>query len=334
MSAADAKSSYRVLITGPDIAEDARELLSSRGCQAKCVFGENGEELDALEDHVREFAPHAIIVRKGNVDRAVLSASDSLRVVCKHGVGVDNIAVGEATELGIVVMNTPTANFNSVAEHTLALMFALARRIPQQDRRVRQGKWDKRDYTGQELAGKTLGLIGLGRIGRRVADLAAPLQMSILAYDPAVEAAPVGVDLVNSLEELLSRADIVSLHCPLTPKTRGMIGREQLALMRPGSWVVNTARGAIVDEQALVAALRDGPIGGAALDTFETEPPAPDNPLFALDNVVLTNHVGGISPTSYRNMGVSAVQNVLAVLEGGRVDASAVLNPEVLEQAR
>ncbi len=311
-------------------------MLSSRGCRVLCVYGKNGEELDELAARVRDFSPHALIVRKGQVDRAVLSASPSLRVVCKHGVGVDNIALDAATELGIPVMNTPTANFNSVAEHTLALMFALARRIPHQDRRVREGKWDKRDYAGQELAGKTLGLIGLGRIGRRVAELAAPLRMNLLAYDPAVgaDSIPGNITLVHTLAELLSQADIVSIHCPLTPKTRGMIGHRELALMGPDSWVINTARGAVMDEKALIAALREGVIAGAALDTFETEPPAPDNPLFSLDNVVLSNHVAGISTSSYRNMGLGAAQNVLTVLEGGRPDPSALLNPEVRKETR
>jgi D-3-phosphoglycerate dehydrogenase len=293
------------------------------------VQGEGTDGPAGLADHVRDHRADGIIVRKGTVDRAVLTASERLRAVCKHGVGVDNIDVRAAAELGIVVMNTPAANFESVAEHTVALMFALARRLPCQDARVRDGRWDKRDYRGEELADKTLGLVGFGRVGRRVAELVAPLRMNILVYDPwADRKAPPGeITFVDALDELLPRADIVSLHCPLTADTRGMIGSDQLRRMREESWLINTARGAIVDEAALIEALHEGRIAGAALDTFEAEPPDPDNPLFSMDNVILTNHIAGISRRSFTNMGVQAVENLLTALDGKTPDPSVVVSP-------
>jgi D-3-phosphoglycerate dehydrogenase len=324
-----AQESYRILVTGPALADEAREIMAARGCAVAYVHGEGRDGLGSLTERVRDHRADGLIVRKGKVDRAVLAASDRLRAVCKHGVGVDNIDVRAAAELGIVVMNTPGANFESVAEHTLALMFALARRLPGQDARVRESRWDKSDYRGHELAGKTLGLIGFGRVGRRVAELVAPLGMEIMVYDPWAERSAVATDITfaEDLGELLPRADIVSLHCPLTADTRGMIGSDQLRRMRRGVWLINTARGAIVDEDALIQALQDGSVGAAGLDTFETEPPDPDNPLFSMDNVVLTNHIAGISVRSFRNMGVGAVENVLTVLDGKTPDPSVVIGP-------
>ena len=322
-------TALRILVTGPTLDEEAKHLLARRGCAVAYVRGEGDDGLGGLADRMREHRADGLIVRKGKVDRAVLTASDRLRAVAKHGVGVDNIDVQAAAELGIVVMNTPAANFESVAEHTLALMFALARRLPRQDARVRDGKWDKSDYQGDELASKTLGLVGFGRVGRRLAELVAPLRMTVLVYDPWTDRSTATNDItfVDELDELLPRADIVSLHCPLTPETTGMIGGRQLRRMPEHSWLVNTARGAIVEEAALVQALRDGQIAGAALDTFEAEPPDPDNPLFAMENVVLTNHIAGISTRSFRNMGVGAVENVLAVLDGRPPDPSTVITP-------
>lgn len=315
---------YRILVTGPALADEAREILAVRGCAVAHVHGEG---LEQLADRVREHRADGLIVRQGKVDRAVLSASECLRAVCKHGVGVDNIDVRAAADLGILVMNTPAANSESVAEHTLALMLALARDLPRQDAQVRHGKWGKRDYRGRELAGKTLGLVGYGRVGRRLSELVSPLRMQILAYDPWAKrsAAPPDVTFVEKLDELLEQADLVSLHCPLTPKTRGMIGAAQLRRMHREAFLVNTARGAIVDEAALARTLAEGNIAGAALDTFEVEPPSPDNPLFSLSNVILTSHVAGISAASLRRMAVGAVENVLTVLDGKQPHPSVVI---------
>jgi len=313
-------------VTSSAIAAEAMERLAERGCVTE--FASGSESAAELAGKVAAFRPDALIVRKGVIDRAVLEASGALRAITKHGVGVDRIDVETATRMGIPVMITPRANFESVAEHALALLLAVVRRVPDQDRRLRRGEWANKGFNGAELLGKTLGLVGYGRIARRLAELVRPFRMDVLAFDPYQEPeAP--VRKAATLGEMLAAADVVSIHCPLTPGTRGLIGREELSLMKPGACLINTARGAIVDEAALAEALREGRIAGAGLDTFEQEPPAEDNPLLSMDTVVATSHVGGFSDSSFRNMGLGAVENVLTVLDGGRVDNECVINREV-----
>ncbi len=325
------RTKWSIVVTSSAIAGEARELLTGAGCAVTLLDFTGNVSSAGLAESLRRERPHGIILRQGRLGRDELSASERLRVVSKHGVGVDTIDIPAATRLGVVVMNTPGANSQSVAEHALALMFALARRIPLQDAKVRRGLWDKKDYRGFDLAGKTLGIVGLGRIGRRLAELVAPLPMKVVAFDPAAAPGSVpGVTLTGDLRELLAAADIVSLHCALNPETRGMIGIDEFRLMGKGALFINTARGAIADEAALVRALEEGFIAGAALDTFETEPPSADSPLLRMENVVLSNHIGGVTVESMRNMGVTAARNVLSVLEGGEIDRANVLNPEVL----
>ncbi|MHC4714588.1 MAG: hydroxyacid dehydrogenase [Planctomycetota bacterium] len=325
------RTGWSIVVTSSAIAGEARDLLAEAGCDVAFWDFTGNVSSPEFVEFLRRQRPHGIIVRKGRLGEGEFSASGRLRVVSKHGVGVDTIDIPAATRLGIVVMNTPGANSQSVAEHALAFMFALARRIPLQDRKVRRGLWDKKGYRGFDLAGKTLGIVGFGRIGRRLAELVAPLPMKVIAHDPAMAPGSVpGVTLVEELRDLLAAADIVSLHCALTPETRGMIGIEEFRLMGKKALFINTARGAIADETAQVRALEEGLIAGAALDTFETEPPAADSPLFRMDNVVLSNHVGGVTVESMRNMGVTAARNVLSVLEGAQIDRANVLNPEVL----
>jgi D-3-phosphoglycerate dehydrogenase len=255
-----------------------------------------------------------------------------LKVICKHGVGVDNIDVAAATRRSIPVMFTPGASTNVVAEHTLALLLALLRRIPQEDKQLRSGVFDKTRYCGTELRGKTVGLIGYGRIARRVAELVAPFQVETLVYHPSAtdEVLPQGVSKAKDVEEVLRRSDIVSLHCPLTASTIAMINEQSIERMKQGALLINTARGQIIDEDALVKALRSGRLGGAALDVFATEPLPANHPLLALEQVILTSHVGGSSVASLTHMGMKAAFNVLAVLSGHPVDLSNVLNPEVM----
>jgi D-3-phosphoglycerate dehydrogenase len=245
---------------------------------------------------------------------------------------MDNIDVVAATRRGIPVMFTPGASTNVVAEHTLALLLALLRRIPQEDRQLRSGLFDKTRYRGSELKGKTLGLIGYGRIARRVAELVAPFEVEVLVYHPSAtdEVLPRGVSKVKDVDEVLRRSDIVSLHCPLTAGTHALINEQAMLRMKQGALLINTARGQIIDEAALVKALRSDRLGGAALDVFATEPLPADHPLLALDQVVLTSHVAGSSDVSLTHMGMQAAFNVMAVLSGQPVDVSNVLNPEVL----
>jgi D-3-phosphoglycerate dehydrogenase len=230
-------------------------------------------------------------------------------------------------------MFTPGQNFEAVAEHTLALILALARQIPFQDKQIRNGIFDKKNFGGFELLGKTLGLIGYGRIGRRLAELVSPFKMNVVVYHPSHTDEPASgyISKVQHAADVYPQADIISLHCPLTDATNGMINSKSIAQMKPCALIVNTARGAIVNEGSLYDALKEKRIAGAALDCFETEPPAADNPLFQLDNVILTTHTAGMSDYSTKNVGLAAARNVLDILQGRQADMEAVLNREVMQ---
>jgi D-3-phosphoglycerate dehydrogenase len=323
---ANGSAKHRVVITGR-IAEEAIRLLVPT-CEVECTKpylppAEFGATLAAAK-------ADALLVRgvAGKVTREVMEASPNLRVIAKHGVGVDNIDVAAATDLRIAVLNTPAANYESVAEHVLALMLALAKDISCLDGRMRDGQWDKMGYRGRELLGKTLGLVGFGRIGRRVQELVAPLRMRVLVFDPllAPEWRWPDVTRVDTLAPLLQAADVVSLHCPLTEKTRGLIGRREFQQMKTTAWLINTARGAVVDEEALIAALEAGEIAGAGLDTFNQEPPADLARLVKAGKTVLTPHVAGVTEESFVRMGVTAAEGILRVLAGEAPDPQCWVN--------
>jgi D-3-phosphoglycerate dehydrogenase len=321
--------SHRVYITGPGIAPVAQRHLETNGCVVQ-----DGNQRDShveLLERVKRFRPDAIIVRTGLLSADVMDAAPALRIVCKHGVGVDNIDVGAATARGIPVMYTPDTNYASVAEHTVALLLALLRRVPALDRRVRDGVFEKAGYDGAELGTKTVGIVGFGRVGRRVAALLAPFGAGLLVHDPeAALETPPSVVRVERLEDLLAAVDVVTLHCPLTDETRGLIDAAAIARMRPGVYLVNTSRGGVVREDDLLEALQSGRVAGAALDVFEREPPDLDAPLFALENVIATPHVAGVSDATLPAMGMAAARHVLAALNGEELESRAVLNPEVL----
>ena len=308
---------HMVVITG-QIAEEAMQILQP-ACDVVCTK----PYLPPAEfiAQMAELKADALLVRGvlGGITREVMQASPNLRVIAKHGVGVDNIDVDAATDLGIPVLNTPDANHDSVAEHVLGLMLSLAKNLPYQDRRMREGHWDKMESRGRELLNKTLGLVGFGRIGRRVRELVAPLHMKVLVYDPVLRSGGAGQDvtIVDTLDELLAPADIVSLHCPLTEKTRGLIGQRELRLMKRTAWLINTARGAVVDEGALIAALKAGEIAGAGLDTFTKEPPQQLALLANAGKTVLSPHVGGVTEESFVRMGVAAATGIMQILTGG-----------------
>ncbi|MFC1660545.1 hydroxyacid dehydrogenase [Gemmatimonadota bacterium] len=321
---------HRIFLTGSGIAEEACSVLREHGC-----ILEVGDPKDTPLDLARKlkaFNPNGIIVRQGEISAVVQAAAEDLKVICKHGVGTDNIDILSATRRGIPVFFTPGANSESAAEHTVGLMLSLLRRIPVQNMRIRGGTFDKKGYDGAELQGKTLGLIGFGRIGRRVAELVRPFNVQVLAYDPLLPSVtfPPHVSRVRDPGGIFHRSDVISLHCPLTEETRSLINEEALSQMKEGVYLINTARGGIIDEDALVQALREGRVAGAALDVFEMEPLPVEHPLLTLDSVVLTTHVAGVSDDSFRNMGMQAVRNVLAVLEGRDVDRASLLNPEAL----
>jgi D-3-phosphoglycerate dehydrogenase len=324
------KEGFKILITGNYIAEEAIALLEKNQCQY--AFSHMKGDSASISIDVRKFQPEGLIIRKGKITREILQASEFLRVICKHGVGVDNIDVEAATEMRIPVLITASANFESVAEHTLGLMFSLLRMIPRQHDYVKRGGWDKSDYLGEDLFQKTLGVIGFGRIGKRLCELVIPFQMKILVYDPYVSPSnlPPFVNKVSHLNEMLSSVDILSIHCPLTKETEGMIGKNALMKIKKGAWIINTSRGKIIDESALVESLQSKWIRGVALDTLEQEPPDPSNPLLNMENVVITNHIGSSSNAALKNMGISAVCLVIDVLSGRMPDPSYVVNPEIL----
>jgi phosphoglycerate dehydrogenase-like enzyme len=256
--------------------------------------------------------------------RGVLAALPELRVIARIGVGLDSVDIPAATERGIAVTVTPTANHEAVAEHAMALLFAAAKSIPRDDKATRAGEWPIQMH--QPVRGKTLGIVGLGRIGRDTAVRALAMRMRVIATEKYPDQAFVeqhGIELME-LDALLTRSDYVSLHCPLTEETRGLINRQRLAQMRPDSVLINTARGGLVVEEHLLEALTAGQLRGAALDVFEREPVAAANPLLQLDNVVVSAHTAGIDTLAMENMGIEAAQCIIDLSRGQWPDEAAV----------
>lgn len=277
---------------------------------------------------------HALIVRSDTtVDADLLARAGQLSVVVRAGVGVDNIDLPACTARNIVVMNTPEANTVSTAEHTMALLMALARHIPAADASVRRGEWERKKFTGMQLHGKTLGIVGFGRVGRAVAQRAQCFGISEVAYDPFVPeniARHLGLSLVPRLDELFELADIITLHAVVTPETREVINAANIAKMKDGVYIINAARGALVNNADLAAALKSGKVAGAAIDVYDEEPPPPDHPLLGLDNVVYTPHLGASTEEAQEAVGVEAAQAVINALLKNRFDN--VRNRDVLEK--
>ena len=278
-------------------------------------------------------AADALIIRTAVVPAAAVEAAERLRVVSRYGVGYDNVPVDTLTRRGIPLTVVGNVNAVTVAEHTMFMMLALAKRCAAHDRAVRTGNWAIRNnFAAVELAGRTLLILGFGRIGREVARRALAFDLTVLVYDPYVGAAAVAAAGGRKIEDwrtALGEADVVSLHLPRTPETEGAIGAAELAAMRPGAFLINAARGGLVDEAALAAALRDKSIGGAGLDTFDAEPPSPDNPLLALDTVIVSPHCAGLTDECAARMGVAAARNALDGIDG-RLDPALVVNRDVL----
>ncbi len=303
---------HRILITDP-LQRAGLRLFQKSGCEIHQLTAEERPELIRL---VAGF--DALVVRSGTkVDAALLRAGRRLRVVGRAGIGVDNVDVATATELGILVVNAPTANLVSATEHTFALLLALARNVPAADRSLRAGEWERKRFLGRELNGKTLGVVGLGRIGQSVADRARAFGMEIVAHDPFLDegvARRLEVELLP-LEELLARADVVTLHTPLTEQTRGLLDRRRIEAMKRGALLVNCARGGIVDEEALREALDAERLAGAALDVFAREPPV-DSPLVGHPRVVATPHIGAQTREAQQRVATETARMVLAALDG------------------
>ncbi len=302
----------RILVADP-LAEEGLRLLRQHGR----VDVRTGLSPDELARIIGEY--DALIVRSGTrVTREVLAAATRLKVVARAGVGVDNIDVDAATEFGILVVNAPTGNIVAAAEHTIALLMALARRVPHAHMSMTRGEWDRKRFMGVEVREKTLGLIGLGRVASEVARRARGLDMRVIAYDPYVSqehARKAGAELLP-LEDVLAQADFVSLHLPLTRETRGFMNAERLARMKLGACLINTARGGVIDERALLEALDSGHLAGAALDVFAEEPLPADHPLRRHPKVVLTPHIGGSTVEAQARVATDAAEQVIAVLQG------------------
>ncbi len=301
----------RILVAEP-LATEGIELLK-RHHQVDVRLGCSPDELRAI---IGDY--DALVVRSQvKVDAALIDAGARLVVIGRAGVGVDNVDLEAATRAGITVVNAPTGNTIAAAEHTLALLFALARRIPAADASVRRGEWKRSQFTGVELRGKVLGIVGLGKIGLAVADRARGLEMTVIGADPYVtaeQAALHGVERVE-LDELLASADVVTLHVPGGRSTRGLIGPERIARMKPGAFLLNVARGGVVDEAALAEALASGRLGGAAIDVFDHEPPT-DSPLLTAPNTVLTPHLGASTAEAQVAVATEVAAQVLDVLDG------------------
>ena len=322
--------SFRIFITGSGISENAQQLLKDENCIFE--IGNPKDTPDDIAHKLKIFNPDGLIVRQGKITGFVLESAVNLKVISKHGVGTDNIDIEAASKRGIPVFFTPMANYESVAEHTLTLILALIRKIPKQDSSIRNGKFEKSKYDGLELKGKCLGIIGFGRIGKRLVELIEPFQMEIKIYHPSnkKEKLPTYISKVQNLKDLYESADIISINCTLTPETQHLINKHSLQQMKPGVVIINTSRGGIINETDLYKALLEEKVSGAALDVFEEEPPNPDNPLFKLDNTIFTSHIAGISDNSYINMGTQSVTNALSVLKGEPVDINSVVNRNVL----
>lgn len=288
--------------------------------------------LEALAAHLRE--AEGIITRGSRIDRALLGQAPRLRFVCRHGVGYDNVEVPALTERGITLAITPEANAASVAEHALMLMLALSRRIVDFNAGVRRGDWVvPAQSRTSDLAGCTVLLLGFGRIGSRVARLCAAFGMRVLVHDPYVPGNTVsglGFEPAPDLAAALGIADIVSLHCPSDATTRGMVDAGFLAAMRPGALLVNTARGTLVDEAALEAALRAGHLAGAGIDVVHTEPMTSAIPLLALDSVVVTPHVAASTRQGLHRMALASAQNTIDFF-AGRLNPASIVNREAVD---
>lgn len=298
-----------LLVTAADLAPEALALLEG----FNIVYAGKTPTEDDIVALCRQHDPVAIIVRYSKVGAAAMDAAPSLRVISKHGSGTDTIDKAAATQRGIEVVAAAGANAAAVAEQALALLLGCAKSLVTLDARMRDGHWDKSTHKSLELDGKTIGLIGLGAIGRRFAAMAHGMNMRVIGHDPYAQNLPAYIDAVP-LQQLWQEADAISLHCPLTDENRGLINADTLAQCRPGVILVNTARGGLVDEGALLAAVRSGQVAAAGLDSFDVEPMTAGHPFQQEPRITLSPHIGGVTRAAYVNMGVAAARNVLAVL--------------------
>ncbi len=302
----------RVLIADPIAPQGIETLRAVADVDVK-----TGQSADALIAMIGDY--DALVVRsETRVTEPIIAAATRLQVIGRAGVGVDNIDIPAATAAGIIVVNAPTGNTISAAEHTIGLMLALARQIPQADASLHAGRWERGKFVGTEVRGKTLGIVGLGQVGSEVARRAVGLDMRVIGFDPFLteeRARMLGVELVPALDDLLAAADFFAVHTTLSSATRGLIGSEELAKMKPSARVINTARGGIIDEDALLEAVRSGRIAGAAVDVFVKEP-APDTILAADPRIIVTPHLGASTEEAQERVAIDVADQIADVLQG------------------
>lgn len=298
-----------VLVTAADLAPQALALLKD----FEVIYAGKTPTEDDIVALCGRHNPVAIIVRYGGVGARAMEAAPALRVISKHGSGTDTIDKTAAQARGVAVRAAAGANAAAVAEQALALLLACAKSIPKLNTRMHTGHWDKATHKSLELGGRTIGLVGLGAIGLRFARMAQAMEMRVIGFDPYAREFPSGVDKVD-LETLWRTSDVISFHCPLTDENRNMLNRSTLALCKRGVIVVNTARGGLIDEAALLEALRSGQVASAGLDSFAVEPMGVGHPFQGEERIVLSPHIGGVTADAYVKMGVGAAENVLTVL--------------------
>ena len=310
--------SKTILVTGPDLDPAAAQLVADHGYET--VHTPAYADSAVISEFLQKNRAEGIVSRMGRLDAGV----------------VDNIDIQAAADRGIPVLVATGANAISVAEHAIALLLATVKRILPLDAGLRAGRWEKPGFSGREIAGSTLGLMGMGAIAQATGRMAKGLGLRLVGYDPyASDSAfdDLGVTRCATVEEMLAQSNFVSLHCPLTDQTRGLLNAESIALMPEGSYVINTARGGLIDEAALVAAIRSGHLAGAGLDTFAVEPPAADHPFFAVPGIVLTPHIGGVTRQAGARVGVDAVRGIFQILDGQPVAPERIINRKLLAAA-
>lgn len=323
--------SKTILVTGPALDPSAAQLVTAHGYTT--VHTPAYADSAVISAHLRDSGAVGIVSRMGRVDAGVMDSAPQLRVISKHGVGVDNIDLKAAADRNIPVLVATGANAVSVAEHAIALMLTCVKRILPLDDGLRAGRWEKPGFQGRELKGSTLALLGMGSIAQATGEIAKGLGLKLVGYDPyASDEAFEKLDVTRcaTFEEMLPQADILSLHSPLTDQTRQIVNAEAIAKMPKGSYVINTARGGLIDEAALLEAVQSGQLAGAGLDSFATEPPAPDHPFWAERRIVVTPHIGGVTREAGARVGVDAVSGIFQILEGQPVPAARIANRALL----
>ena len=328
--------SKTILVTGPDLHPNAARYVRDHGYET--VHTPPYADSAVIKEYIDKTGAVGIVSRMGRIDASVLADAGSLKVISKHGVGVDNIDFQAAADRGIPVLVATGANAVSVAEHAIALLITCVKRIVPLDTSLREGRWEKPGFKGREIAGATLGLMGMGAIARATGKFAAAgLDMKFIGYDPYASDkafAAIGAIRCDSFEELLAGSDFLSLHCPLTDQTRGLLSAEAFSQMRDGAFVINTARGGLIDEAALSDAVRLGKLAGAGLDSFAVEPPAADHPFWDEPRIVVTPHIGGVTAEANARVGVDAVSGIIGYLAGEQLPPQRIINCALLDSAR